>query len=154
MLRGFMLLIIFYNPPKKEEDSRNRMGDSDQSSFQKVQRIHELEFLYASFMLLLRYYLCLFYTYYASTKKQCYVVLCFSVSFIPPQRRMMIFAIGWDVRFGQHLRRYIELMSLNFRILCLCYHYFLVYAVFKQIILEQRSLQISCVNLILWFYVF
>ena len=63
--------------PRKDDDSRNRMGSSVWSTFQKIQRIHELEFSYASFMLLLRYYLCLFCKDYASTKKQCYVVLCF-----------------------------------------------------------------------------
>ena len=145
MLRGFMLLIIFYNPPKKEEDSRNRMGDSDQSSFQKVQRIHELEFLYASFMLSLRYLLCGLYTDYASTKKQCYVVLCFSVSFIHPQRRKSIRAIGWEVRFGQNFRRYREFMNLNFCMLLLCYCYVIIYAYSTHIMILLRS------N-VTWFY--
>ena len=53
------------------------IGGSVWSTFQKVQRIHELEFSYASFMLLLSYRLCGFYTDYALTnkspKKLCYV---------------------------------------------------------------------------------
>ena len=57
--------------PRKDENLRNRAGGSVQSIFQKVQRIHELEFSYASFLLLLRYCLCLLYTDYAYTKKQC-----------------------------------------------------------------------------------
>ena len=76
-VRGFMLLIFFHTHSKKNEYPRNRMGNSVRSTFQKVQRIHELEFPYASFMLSLRYHLCGFYTDYASTKKSpkrlCYV---------------------------------------------------------------------------------
>ena len=75
MLRGFMLFSIFHTPSKKEEDSRNRMGGSVWSTFQKIQIIHELEFLYASFILSLRYLLCVLYTDYDYTKKQYYVVL-------------------------------------------------------------------------------
>ena len=77
ILYGFMIPGLFHAPSKKEEDSRNRMGGLVRSTFKKVQRIHELEFLYASFMLSLCYRLCSFYTDYASTKKSpkklCYV---------------------------------------------------------------------------------
>ena len=77
ILCGFMLPGIFYTPSNKEEDSQNMMGSSVRSTFQKVQRIHALEFSYASFMLSLRYRLCGFYMDYASTnnypKKMCYV---------------------------------------------------------------------------------
>ena len=60
-----------------DEDSRDWMiGASGRSKTHKVQRVHQLSFLYASIMISLRYYLCLFYTNYASTKKQCYVVSC------------------------------------------------------------------------------
>ena len=45
-------------------------------------------------------------------------------------------------------------MSLNFRILLLCYPYVIVYAVFTRIMLWQRSLQRSFVTLILCFYVY
>ena len=55
--------------PHKDDDSRNRMGVFVWSTIQKVQIIHHLECSYASFMLSLRCFLCLFYTYYASTKK-------------------------------------------------------------------------------------
>ena len=78
-----MILVIFNSPPKKEEDSINMIVGSVQSTFQKVQIIHELEFLYAPFMISLRYHLCNFYTDYALTKKYpkklCYVntiILC------------------------------------------------------------------------------
>ena len=74
---GFMLLIFFHTHLKKKEYPRNGMGGSVRSTFQKVQRIHELEFSYACFMLSLRYRLCSFNTDYASTKKSpkhlCYV---------------------------------------------------------------------------------
>ena len=59
---------------EKDNDSRDWIGGSDLSKIQKVQRVHQLECLYASIILSLRYSLCLFYTNYASTKKQCYVV--------------------------------------------------------------------------------
>ena len=49
------------------------MGGSVRSTFQKVQRMNELEFSYASFMLSLGYCLCGFYTHYASKKKRYYV---------------------------------------------------------------------------------
>ena len=72
-----MLIVLFHTNLNKKEDPRNGMGGSVRSKFQKVQRIHELECLYASFMLSLRYRLCGFYTDYASTKKSpkklCYV---------------------------------------------------------------------------------
>ena len=125
---------------------RNRMGGSVWSTIQKAHRINQLECLYASLMLSLRYYLCLFYTYYAYTKKKCYVVLCFSVSFIPPQRRMTIHAIGWEVRFGQHFRRYREFMSLKFLMLLLCYNYVVVYEDFTRIMLLQRSAKLHQVD--------
>ena len=51
ILYGFMILGLFHAPSKKEEYSRNRMGGSVSSTFQKAQRIHELEFFDASFML-------------------------------------------------------------------------------------------------------
>ena len=65
----------------KDDDSRDWMVGSVWSKTQKVQRVHQLECSYASFMLSLRYYVCLFYKNYASTKKQCYVVSCPSVFF-------------------------------------------------------------------------
>ena len=65
-------------------------------------------------MLSLRYYLCLFYKKYASTKKQCYIVSCSSVYFLPPQRRGKIRAIGWEIWYVQHFRRSREFMSLKF----------------------------------------
>ena len=64
------------NPPK-DEKYRTSKGGSVRSKIQKVQRIHELEFLYASFMISLCYCLCGFYTDYASTNNSpnmlCYV---------------------------------------------------------------------------------
>ena len=65
-------------------------------------------------MLSLRYYLCLFYTNCASTKKQCYVVSCSSVYFLPPQRMGTIRAIGWEVWFCQHFRGSREFMGFKF----------------------------------------
>ena len=65
-------------------------------------------------MLSLWYYLCLFYTNYASTKKQCYVVSCSSVYILPPQIMGTIWSIGWDVRFCQYFRGSREFMSFNF----------------------------------------
>ena len=108
---------------------------------QKVQRVHQLECSYTSIMLSLRYSFCLFYTNYASTKKRCYVVSWLSVYFLPPQRRMTIWAIGWEVRSGQHFRRFIEFISLNFRMLLLCYHYVIVYAVFTKCYALTKKLQ-------------
>ena len=63
--------------PRKDDGSRNRMGGSFRSKFQRVQRIYELQFLYVSFMQLLCYCLCILYTGYASSKMSlnnlCYV---------------------------------------------------------------------------------
>ena len=130
--------------PQKDDNLRDWIGGSVRSTIQKVQRVHQLEYPYATFMLLFRYYLCLFYTNYASTKKQCYVVSCLSVFFSPQIRRTMQ-SIGWEVRSGQHFRRSREFMSLNFRMLLLCYHYIINYAVFTRIMILQRSD-------IIWFY--
>ena len=47
----FMLLGLFHDPSKEEDYLINRMGGSFWSTFQKVQRIHEIELFYASFML-------------------------------------------------------------------------------------------------------
>ena len=72
-----MILGLFHAPSKKEVDSRNRMGGLVRSTSQIVEIIHELEFLYASFMLSLHYRSCVFYNDYAmkkmSPKKLCYV---------------------------------------------------------------------------------
>ena len=38
--------------PRKDDNLGNRMGGSVRSTFQKVQIIHDIEFEYASFMLL------------------------------------------------------------------------------------------------------
>ena len=65
----------------KDDDSRNWMRGLVRSKTQKVQRVHQLECSYAFIRLSLRYYLCLFYTNYDFTKKQCYVVSCSSVYF-------------------------------------------------------------------------
>ena len=85
--------------PQKDENSRNRKGGSARSIFQKIQRIHELAFLYASFMLLLRHFLCLLYTNSASTKKLCYVVLWLLVSFIILQISCVTLIICFYVYF-------------------------------------------------------
>ena len=69
ILYWFMILCLIHAPSKKEEESRNRIGGLVRSTFQKVHRIHELEFSYASFMLSLCYRLCAFYKDYALTKK-------------------------------------------------------------------------------------
>ena len=95
-----------FTSSKNEDNLSNRMGGLVRSEFQKVQRIHELEFLNDIFMLSLHYRLCGFYKDYAFEKKQYYMVLWFSVSFILHQRRKRIREIGWEVRFGQHFRRY------------------------------------------------
>ena len=68
ILYGFMILGLFRAPSKKGEDSRNRMGGLVRSTFQKVQRMNELEFSYASFMLSLHYRLYVFSKDYASSK--------------------------------------------------------------------------------------
>ena len=67
--------------------------------------------------------------------------------FLPNQIMRNIRAIGREVRFGQHFRRYRELTSLSFRMLLLCYHYIIVNAVFTKIMLLQR-------RDIIWFYDF
>ena len=82
---GLQTRCLNMSKPRKDEDSRDLIGCSGLSKTQKVQRIHQLECSYASIMLSLRYYLLLFYTNYASAKKQCYVVSCSSVYFLPPQ---------------------------------------------------------------------
>ena len=127
--------------PQKDDDLRNMIGGSVRSTIQKVQRIHQLECSYASFMILFRYYLFLLYTYCASTKKQCYVVLCLLVYFLLPQRRRTIQAIGWEVRFGQKFRRYREFIRLNVRMLPLWYRYVIIYAYSTKITLLKRSIQ-------------
>ena len=58
ILYGSMILGIFHVPSKKEKDSRNRIGVSVRSTFQMVEVNHELKFLYASFILSLRYRIC------------------------------------------------------------------------------------------------
>ena len=77
ILCGFNIISIFHTPLKKREDSWNRMGGLVRSTFDKVHKVHELVFLYASVMLSLRYCLCGFYTDSDSTKKSpknlCYV---------------------------------------------------------------------------------
>ena len=86
--------------PQKDDYLRNRWtGGSVRSIFQKVQRIHDIDFLYASFMLLLHYWLCLLYTDYDSIKKQCYLVLCFSLSFIILQRGCVTLQLCFYVYF-------------------------------------------------------
>ena len=144
-LKGLQTRYSNMTKPQKDDDLSDRMGGSLRSKIQKVQRTHQLESTYASFMLLSCYYLCLFYTKYASTKKQCYVVLYFLVCFLPPQIRRKIRAIGWEVWFVQHFRRSRESMSLNLCMLLLCYHYIIFYSFFTWIMLLQRS------NII-WFY--
>ena len=77
VLRCFVLISLFFTSSNKEDSLINSMGGSVRSSFQKVQRIDELKFLYASFMLSLRYRSCGFYKGYDLTKKSlkklCYV---------------------------------------------------------------------------------
>ena len=82
--KGLQTRCLNMSKPNKDDDLRDWMGGSVWSTIQKVQRGHQLECSYASFMLPLRYYLCLFYTNYASTKKQCYVVSFLSVHCLPP----------------------------------------------------------------------
>ena len=139
-VKGLQTRCSNMSKPQKDDDSRDWMGSSVRSTIQKVHRVHQLECSYASFMLSLRYYLCLFYTKHASTKEQCYVFHAYQYIFSPPQRRRKIRAIGWEVRFGHHFRRSRELISLNFCMLLLCYHYVIVYVVFTRVMLRQRSL--------------
>ena len=71
---GLQTRCLNMSKPGKDEDEYSRdwmIGALGRSKTQKVQRVHQLSFSYASIMLSLRYYLCLFYTNYASTKKQC-----------------------------------------------------------------------------------
>ena len=98
----------------KYDDSRDLIGCSGLSKTQKVQRIHQIECSYASIMLSLRYCLCLFYTNYDSTNKQCCVVSCSPVYFLPPQIMGTIQAIGWEVQFCQHFRGSREFMRFKF----------------------------------------
>ena len=44
ILYGFMILGLLCASSKKEEDLRNSMGGLVRSTFQKVERIHELEY--------------------------------------------------------------------------------------------------------------
>ena len=53
--------------------------------------------------------------------------------------KMTIRVIGWEVWFGQKLRRYRDFISINVRMLTLCYHYVIIYAYSTQIMLLQRS---------------
>ena len=77
VLPCFIPISLFYTYSKKGDNSSNRIGVSVRWTFQVVQRIDALKFLYASFMLSLLYRLCGFYKGYASTKKYlknlCYV---------------------------------------------------------------------------------
>ena len=90
VLSCFMLISIFLTSSQKEDNSSNRMGGWVRSTFQAIQRIHEIEFSNASFMLSLHYRLCGFYKDYASIKKQYYMVLWFLFSFMLPNRRKRI----------------------------------------------------------------
>ena len=54
-------------------------------------------------------------------------------------RRMMIHVIGWEVQFSKQFRRNREFISLNVRMLPLCYLYVNIYAYSTQIMLLQRS---------------
>ena len=67
-----------FNSSKKGGNLSNRMGGLVRSTFQEVQRIHELEFSNASFMLSLHFFncrLCGFYKDYGTPKQQYYMVL-------------------------------------------------------------------------------
>ena len=108
VLRCFMLISLFFTSSKKGDNSINRMEGSVQSTFQEVQRILELEFSNASFMLSLHFCLNRLYGFYkdsGSPKQRYCMVLWFSVSLMLPQRSKRIREIGWGVRFGQHFRR-------------------------------------------------
>ena len=146
--KGLQTRCLNMSKPRKDDNSLNWMGGSVRSTIQKVYRVHQLVCSCASFMLSLRYYLCLFCTNYASTKNQCSVVSLSSVYFLPPQIRETILAIGWEIWSGQHFRRSKEFMSLNFRMLLLFYHniFFIIhYAVFTRIMVHQNRDMI-------WFY--
>ena len=73
-----MLISLFFTSSNNEDNTSNRMGGSVQSTFQKVQRTNELDFLYPSFMLSLHYRLFGFYKDYDSAGKRYYMVLWFS----------------------------------------------------------------------------
>ena len=66
ILYGFMILGLFHAPSEKEEDLINRMGGSVRSTFQKVERIHDLE-----------YFVCFFYAIIALLFMQFLQGLCF-----------------------------------------------------------------------------
>ena len=68
ILYGFMILGLFHSSSKKEVDSRNRMGVSVLSTFQKVERIHELEFFVCLFYAIITLSFMRFYKDYAMTK--------------------------------------------------------------------------------------
>ena len=52
---------------------------------------------------------------------------------------MTIRAIGWEVRFGQKFIRYGDFISLNVRMLPLCYLYVISDVYSTQIMILQRS---------------
>ena len=56
VLLCFMLISLFFTSSKKGDNLSNRMGGSVRSTFQEVQRIHELEFSNTSFMLSLHFF--------------------------------------------------------------------------------------------------
>ena len=99
--KGLQTRLSNMSNPRNDDGSHNLLGGLVRSKIQKVQRFHQLECSHASFMLSLRYYFCLLYANYASTKKQCYVVSCLSEYFLRTQWRSKIQAIGWEVRSGQ-----------------------------------------------------
>ena len=71
---GLQTRCLNMSKPGKDDDDDSRdwvIGALGRSKTQKVQRVNQFSFSYASIMLLLRYYLYLFYTNYVSTKKQC-----------------------------------------------------------------------------------
>ena len=76
IVEGLTDKVLGHKKPYKNDISCNTMGDSVHSTFQKVQRVHELEFSYASSILSLRYHLYVLYTDYYSTKK-CPKNLCY-----------------------------------------------------------------------------
>ena len=70
-----MLLGIFHTPSKKEEGLINSMVCSVWSTFQKVQRVHELEFSYAYLC-----YCCV--TIYADFKRIVFLQRNIQISFV------------------------------------------------------------------------
>ena len=126
----------------KDDDSCDWMGGLVRSTIQKVQRVHQLVCSYASFMLLLHYYLCLFYTNYASTKKQCYIVSCSSVYFFTPSKKWDNSSnrMGGSVRSTfQEVQRIHELEFLNVSFMLSLHFFILDYAVFTRIMLRYSS---------------